>query len=122
MPLLFVYGTLRPGQAAHHRLGPCRVLGPARTLPRWSLVSLGLYPGLCPGGHTSIVGELVEVSADALPRLDVYEGDEYARVPVALEPPHAGLIVEAWVFTARRAGTPIPSGDWAAWAAAHPEG
>jgi gamma-glutamylcyclotransferase (GGCT)/AIG2-like uncharacterized protein YtfP len=74
--LLFVYGTLMRGGRYHRVLqGQCFV-GPARTLPRYALLDLGAYPGLVslPEGGRAFAGEVYEVAAGLLPRLDAVEG------------------------------------------------
>lgn len=114
--VLFVYGTLMPGQRAHDQLtGPgsgYRSLGRACTTPSYTLLHLGAYPGLLDAGNTAVHGALVELELTALPALDVYEGDQYHRLPVRLAPPHDALPAQAWVLVRPIAAPPIASGDW----------
>lgn len=49
-------------------------LGEARSWPRFTLAHLGGFPAMTEGGTTRIVGELFEVDAKTLARLDVFEG------------------------------------------------
>ncbi len=74
--LLFVYGTLMRGGRFHRVLHDQRFLGPARTLPRYALLDLGAYPGLIHRNEDGrgVAGELYEVPAALLPRLDAVEG------------------------------------------------
>jgi gamma-glutamylcyclotransferase (GGCT)/AIG2-like uncharacterized protein YtfP len=73
---LFVYGTLMRGGRYHRVLEGQRLLGPARTLPHYALLDLGAYPGLVCRDEDgrAVAGELYEVAADLLPRLDAVEG------------------------------------------------
>lgn len=83
---LFVYGTLRRGQPAHHLMGAARFLGACRTTPAWRVLDLGEYPGLVPG-DTAVAGELYEVDDETLATLDEYEGCPtlFVRVDVELD-------------------------------------
>jgi gamma-glutamylcyclotransferase (GGCT)/AIG2-like uncharacterized protein YtfP len=73
VPLLFVYGTLCDGGPNHAQMDGARFLRTARTPPRFELVDLGLYPALVAGGHEAIDGEVYEVQASHLARLDNFE-------------------------------------------------
>lgn len=89
---LFIYGTLKRGDVRAGLLEGQRLIGEARTVNQYRLFNTGDYPALVdaepigmPG--LSIVGELWEVSAMCLARLDEEEGlDEglYARRPIDL--------------------------------------
>lgn len=112
---VFVYGTLRAGEANHDLLAGHERLGPARTEPRFELVDLGAYPALVPGGDTAIVGEVYRVDGPTLAALDRLEGHPhfYKRVAVRL---HDGRLAQAYVLPADAvAGRPrISGGDWSA--------
>ncbi len=86
--VLFLYGTLRRGQPAHHRLAGQTFLGPAVTAPRYRLIDLGPYPGLVrdDAAGLAVTGELWEVSDGCLAELDDFEGcpEQYTREAVAL--------------------------------------
>lgn len=101
--LLFLYGTLKRGGSNHHFMEGQRWVAEARTLPAYRLYDLGGYPGMvaAPAEGRSIEGEVWEVDAAALARLDELEdvaGGEYAREPVPLLPPHAALEVQGYRF------------------------
>ena len=85
---LFIYGTLKRGQVNHHLLAEESYLGPATTLPRFRLLNLGWYPGLalCEDKGRAIEGELWEVSDACLEALDAYEGSEYERRMIEVQP------------------------------------
>jgi gamma-glutamylcyclotransferase (GGCT)/AIG2-like uncharacterized protein YtfP len=112
---LFVYGSLLFGEIHNARLGGSRLLGVARTEPRYTLIDLGPYPALLAEGTTSVWGELYEVAADVLAALDEFEGhpDEYRRLPVRLL---TGESAEAYVLPRVRAPETrvIASGSWRA--------
>lgn len=130
MPYVFVYGSLRQGEAAHGLLTGGRYVGKIRTLPCYELMNLGPYPGLVEGGGTAVVGELYEIDAQAWPALDAYEDCPrlFFRAPVALQGGtvalqggtaalNEGLVAEGY-FVRRERLAPriqaIPSGDWKA--------
>jgi gamma-glutamylcyclotransferase (GGCT)/AIG2-like uncharacterized protein YtfP len=113
MNRIFTYGSLMSGFGNHRLLARARLVGAARTLPRFTLVSLGAFPAMLEGGATAVVGELYDVDDDTLAALDRLEGHPslYTRTPIAL----AGRRrAEAYVLPAARAkGYPvIETGDW----------
>lgn len=108
---VFVYGTLRQGQANHHLLVGAELLGPHCTEPCFSLYHLGAYPGLTRGGFTSVLGEVYRVKASALRQLDRLEDYPrlYSRI---LVPSPWGA---AWLYCYRGSVQDRPlirSGDW----------
>jgi gamma-glutamylcyclotransferase (GGCT)/AIG2-like uncharacterized protein YtfP len=70
---LFVYGTLRKGQAAHDLLDGAEFVTSAWTQAEFTFVDMGGYPGLVDGGRTAVFGEIYEVQAATLTMLDRYE-------------------------------------------------
>lgn len=80
---LFVYGTLRHGEANHRELGAARFVGSASTEPRYAVVERDGYPALVPGTR-AVTGELFEVAEAELSRLDAFEGSGYVRELVQL--------------------------------------
>ncbi len=113
MTRVFVYGTLLAGEANHHLLEGARLAGAARTRPVFALANLGYFPALVDGGASSISGEVYEVDAATLARLDVLEGHPrfYRRRRVALDD---GTHAHTYVLSPEQAaGRPIiDSGDW----------
>lgn len=111
---LFVYGTLRSGGGAAGLLRGCRLAG-AGTVAG-TLYDLGAYPALVLGGRGHVEGEVWRCPADALARLDEYEGVaeglfERAVVGVAGVPCWtyvAGALLLPRLASERR----IPSGRW----------
>lgn len=112
--VLFVYGTLKRGHAAHDLLAGQRFLGPAVTAPRYRLVDLGPYPGLVHDevSGLAVSGELWEVTDEQLNELDVFEGCPTLYRRDAVEIIGAGRPVEAY-FYARPVPPRAPTG--AAW-------
>ena len=112
--LVFVYGTLKRRQSNHHWLAGARFLGRSR-LAGATLHDLGEYPMavLTPGSSSVIHGELFELGAGDLERLDQLEDYPclYDRQVLTLS---GGQ--QAWVYSGRAeqvAGCqPVPHGDW----------
>lgn len=97
---LFVYGSLKRGERHHGELAGARFLGPAETLPGYTLVSLGQYSALvAEPGAGSVAGELYELPEARFLALDELEGDEYARV--ALEVRFGAETVKALAYVKR---------------------
>ena len=109
---VFVYGTLRVGQGNHHLLASSRMIGLDRTLARYTLVDLGAFPAVVVGGATAVVGEVFEVDAATLARLDRLEGHPrfYQRTTVRLA---SGRRAEMYVMALGegRPRRPIDGGD-----------
>ncbi len=89
MLLLFVYGTLQRGQRNHPLLSGQKLIGEARTLPRYHLHDAGAYPCLvhAPACGVSVQGELWQIEEALLPRLDALEESPrlFAREAVLLD-------------------------------------
>lgn len=98
---LFVYGTLKRGGCNQGFLSGQRFISEAVTRPVYRMYDAGGYPGLVfdEVRGRRIRGEVWEVDAECLARLDVLEdveGGEYAREPMALEPPFDGGHVQGY--------------------------
>jgi gamma-glutamylcyclotransferase (GGCT)/AIG2-like uncharacterized protein YtfP len=116
---LFVYGTLRSGQAARSLVANYVTdARPARAGGRIYAKADG-YPALVPGPEGHVVGELCRlrdlVAAFAL--LDAYEGEDFRRVMIEVALPEGG---QAWAWAYLLVdprqiadGELIASGDWA---------
>ena len=78
--LLFVYGSLRRGHSAQHRLANADQL-PCGELEGVELIENQGDPMLCRGKKV-MAGEVDEIDASLLPELDAYEEapDVYQRV------------------------------------------
>ncbi len=93
---VFVYGTLKRGFANDWFLERARLLGEARTEARYTMRSLGEFPGVIEGGETAITGEVYEVSDEQLARIDQLEGhpDFYRRQMITV----SGIRVLAYLL------------------------
>lgn len=116
--LAFVYGTLRKGYGNHPILEDSLFVGNAKSLPQYTMLHLGGFPGVVAGGTTSIVGELYDVDDETLANLDRLEGHPnfYKRASISV---HDGccvwnaetyLLPVEWLNEYRQAI--IKSGDW----------
>ncbi len=106
--LLFVYGSLKRGQANHHQLHAADYLAEARTIARFALRVVDGYPALVPGSR-KIVGELYRIAAGALPALDEFEGPRYVRREIELAGVGFSL---AYLSSDPDAGAPYPGDEW----------
>jgi len=117
--LLFIYGTLMPGLRLEAEMQGARFVGAAQVHGR--LFDLGRYPGFL-AGEGLVTGEVYEVDAAHLARLDVVEdmvpGDraasQYWREAVTVVAgPLQGQAVQTYVYNRPVEGcTPIPHGDY----------
>jgi len=111
--IIFVYGTMKRGFPNHRLLADARYLGTASTVERYALY-VDMFPGVHPGDAVSpIRGELFEVGADDLRRLDALEGHPNLcrREMVAVETGEGRR--DAWIyFYPTREGRLIPSGEF----------
>lgn len=109
---VFVYGTLKRREANARLLTDARFLGTASTVPSFRLLDLGAFPALVEGGSVAVHGELYDIDADGLRRLDLLEGhpDFYRRTNLALAD---GSRAQAYLLLAPRDGTPeVEGGTW----------
>lgn len=117
MHLIFVYGTLKRGCKNHAQMAGQTWLTDAHSEAGYRLHDLGDYPGLVPDGadREGVLGEVWSVDAEALQRLDAFEGiDEglYARRPIRLRPPHDTLAVDVYVYLGATEGRPVVGPEW----------
>ena len=118
---LFVYGSLRTGQAARSLIAnhvvesrPATARGRVYALPDG-------YPGYLPGEEGRVKGELMTLRdlAAAFALLDAYEGEDFHRALHRFETAE-GDTVWAWCYVLAEPALAedaelIPSGDWAAY-------
>lgn len=113
---LFFYGTLKRGLCRSHALDGQRFLGEARTQPKYRMFNLGSYPGMVEAAEgVSIDGELWEVDAECLRRLDVIEGvafGQYERRTVRLLAPHDTTTAQTYIYLRSTAGCPDCGTRW----------
>ncbi|MCD8498072.1 MAG: gamma-glutamylcyclotransferase [Alphaproteobacteria bacterium] len=92
--LVFVYGSLKRGYYAHHRMKDATFAGEALTREPhyrmvafpWSSTPNESYPGILRDGQGHISGEVYQASAGLLAELDVFEivGRDYIREKIDL--------------------------------------
>jgi len=119
---LFVYGSLRAGQAARSLIADHVVrAGPATTTG--TLIAFPEYPAMIDSGPETVVGELIWLRdlAAALALLDAYEGEDYRRVLKRIRL-STGEDEWGWCYVLADpalaiAGTAVPGGDWVRWVA-----
>lgn len=71
---IFVYGTLRHGQANARRFGLIEPVETDVVLDGFDMFDLGWFPGIVPGSG-SVVGDIFEIDPNTqLGPLDAYEG------------------------------------------------
>jgi gamma-glutamylaminecyclotransferase len=68
---LFVYGTLRQGEAQHALLAGASLLGVSSTTPAFHLIDVGPYAALVRGGTTAVSGELYSVGLQTRRAIDI---------------------------------------------------
>lgn len=114
LTILFVYGTLKRGQRNHHLMRDGRFLGEAVTAPQYTLLDLGLFPGMIAGGSTAVHGELFDVGPDLLARLDRHEGVPRLYVREVLCLASGGLVSTYFLVDLERirAGVAVREGLW----------
>ena len=91
--ILFVYGSLKRGFSNQHWLAGQTYLGKATTTPLYRMFDYGGFPALIPAESIdmpgrSITGELWQVDATTLDRLDILEGVDhglYRRAEIRLQ-------------------------------------
>lgn len=115
--LLFIYGTLKRGCSNHAHLAGQQFVGPARTVPGFSLYDIGGYPAIVAdaGDRGGVAGEVWRVDAAALARLDRFEGLHeglYRREPIALQPPFADQPIDVYVSVLPVTGRPHIGSEW----------
>lgn len=119
---LFVYGTLRAGQSSRS-LVEAYVKSAEPATARGSIYAFPSgHPGLIVDDGGVVHGELLTLAdlASALPLLDAYEGDDFARV--LAEVTCASGSAWAWLYALAspelsRIGVRVAHGDWSRWLA-----
>src|SRR5688572_19786473 len=117
--LVFVYGSLRRGNAGAMSVRFPEATYVAEGKVRGSLYDLGEYPGLVLDGESFVTGELYEVDEETLYRLDKFElTSDYSRRQVEVE--RGSERLGCWIYVPERDAEffsdceLIESGDWIA--------
>jgi gamma-glutamylcyclotransferase (GGCT)/AIG2-like uncharacterized protein YtfP len=104
---LFVYGTLKKGYRLHRFLEGARFLGDAQ-LKGFNMYNLGSYPGIVRDEAAGTVsGEIYDVDAPTLRRLDYVEGGYERQLHVTTD----GKWVNVYVYP-RTEGEKVADGVW----------
>ncbi|MGB3182352.1 MAG: gamma-glutamylcyclotransferase family protein [Cyclobacteriaceae bacterium] len=113
--LIFVYGTLRVGGSHHHLLGEATVINKSYSLPGHCMYSAGWYPVVVADQDSphQVVGDIIGIQADLIPKLDVYEGNEFSRklieIPQLKQPVWVYVLKDSEDVSSYKA---VPGGDW----------
>ena len=114
--LIAVYGSLRKDMGNDHLLSDSLYLGTFKSVPEFSLYSLGYYPGLKTNGNISVVMEVYEVNDKVAQRIDNLEGYNpnkpatfYDKIPI--ETPWGTASVYIYVNDIPKERL-VESGDW----------
>lgn len=91
---VFVYGSLLSGLHNHRVIESGELLGEHNTQPKYTMLSLGGFPGIIKGGHTSIKGEVYEVNERTFKGLDNLEGYPTFYSREVIPTPYG----DAWVY------------------------
>lgn len=116
--LVFVYGTLKRGSSNHGFMAGQTFRGEATTQPGFCLIDLGDYPGLIsdPEDTSGVIGEVWDVDAACLARLDALEGVAdglYRRDRATLRPPFRAQPIDTYFYALPFTGlAKIPGGNW----------
>ena len=93
--LVFVYGSLKKGFRNHsYFLEENKLLGSHITAPKFTMVSLGGFPGVLKGGETPISGEIYEINEGDLQRLDRLEGHPTFYCREQISTPYG----DSWIY------------------------
>lgn len=110
---VFVYGTLRRGEAYAGEMRGLTYLGAGWTQPIYSMVDCGAWPAMLEDGTTAIYGELYEATIRQIEALDRFEGVPhlYLRIDVRMADgtTAAGYVMPAYRVVGKAV---IPGGDW----------
>lgn len=114
MEWLFLYGTLRAGEARHGwiRRAQPRCILPAEASGR--LLDLGQFPAMI-GGNGRVTGEAVGVESltELLPMRDEVEGSRFGRAQNMVETARGPLKVWTYLWIdGRGGGAWIEPGNW----------
>lgn len=84
--LIFCYGSLMKGLGNHRLLASSKLISEAMTEARFTMLSLGGFPGIVASGETAVKGEVYEVTDPVLAQLDLLESHPrwYVRTPMTV--------------------------------------
>ena len=105
------------GCCNHDHIDDQRFLGEARTLPGYRLYELTGYPGMVvdESDTLGVPGELWEIDADCLERLNRFEGTEaglYRLASIPLRPPFDETTALTYFYLHKTFGRKAVRGKW----------
>ena len=117
MNYYFVYGTLKEGKANSRVLEGAKKIKDFTTAPKFTMFSLGAFPGVINGGDTAIKGEIYEVTdkeqEERLDRLEGYkkgrDNNLYNKETIDIEDGKKAFI---YIFNGRATNKLITNGVW----------
>ena len=111
---LFLYGTLKRGQANNSLIAGQEFLGPARTAPGYRLYDSGPFPCLVEDRQRGVAvrGELWEVEESLLPKLDEWEEVPRLFVRGKIDVPGVSTPVFAYLYQGDLAGMKDSGDHW----------
>lgn len=120
--IVFVYGTLRRGEANHHYLSSSLCVSDKASAEGWLGDTGNGYPAMVVTGVNTVQGELYEVDERTLSLLDELEDyyghghsdNEYDRVEISVVTDRGSIKALTYVYATQKLAAllPIPSGDW----------
>jgi gamma-glutamylaminecyclotransferase len=104
MNKLFVYGTLKRQYSRNSILSTASFIKETETLPIYTMIDLGAFPGILDSGRSVIYGEVYEVDNSVLEMCDLIEGHPnfYKRKLIKLK---IGMKAEAYFLPKSRYST-----------------
>jgi len=114
---LFLYGSLMRGCCNHHHISDQRFIGDARTVTGYRLYELNGYPGMVveDSDTLGVPGELWEIDADCLARLNRFEGTDaglYRLASIPLRPPFDKTAVVTYLYLQSISGRNVVEEKW----------
>jgi gamma-glutamylcyclotransferase (GGCT)/AIG2-like uncharacterized protein YtfP len=112
MRLVFVYGTLRPGQRNHHFMATATHYGAYVTPACFTLLDTGPYPAALDEGATALVGDVFAVDEDTFAALDRLEDYPVHYTRREIDTVHGRAWIYLWIAARDPAWPVIRHGDW----------
>jgi len=110
--LVFVYGTLRPGERNHHYLATAARRGTYITPAQFTLLDTGPYPAALDEGATTLTGDVFAVDDDTFAALDVLEGYPVHYTRRRIDTDFGPAWIYLWIAEQNPAWPEITRGDW----------
>jgi len=112
MNLVFVYGTLRPGERNHSYLDSATHLAGHTTAAAFTLLDTGPYPAALDTGTTALVGDIFSVDEPTFAALDVLEGYPVHYTRRLIDTEFGTVWIYLWIAVRDARWPVIEHGDW----------